>query len=167
MEKIVFVKGFKNYFITNRGECLFYMENGVPVIVKPFLNKSGYKVVVMENDLGQKKRKTIHRLVAETFVDGYFEGAVVNHKDGNKLNNFANNLEWTTVKLNTQHAFETGLATNNHKKKAIVATNLENKKPYIFDSLNECCKKLSLDPKNVRKVVGTDKPYKNYIFWWL
>ena len=41
-----------------------------------------------------------HRLVATCFVDGYFEGAVVNHKDGNTLNNHYTNLEWTTQRNN-------------------------------------------------------------------
>ena len=36
----------------------------------------------------------IHRLVAYEFVEGYKEDYVVNHIDGCKTNNFANNLEW-------------------------------------------------------------------------
>lgn len=41
-----------------------------------------------------------HRLVALNFVPGYFNGAVVNHKDGNTLNNKYDNLEWITQKNN-------------------------------------------------------------------
>lgn len=51
----------------------------------------------------------VHRCVAEEFVCGYFDGAVVNHRDGNKLNNSVNNLEWVTLSENTQHAYALGL----------------------------------------------------------
>jgi hypothetical protein len=52
----------------------------------------------------------IHRAVAETFIP-YEEGKHhINHKDGNKLNNNAYNLEWVTPQENTRHAYDTGLA---------------------------------------------------------
>lgn len=46
----------------------------------------------------------IHRLVAQVHVPGYARGLVVNHKDGNKLNNSADNLEWITPRQNAVHA---------------------------------------------------------------
>lgn len=42
----------------------------------------------------------VHRIVAKYFVDGWFDGAVVNHIDGNKHNNNYENLEWITQKDN-------------------------------------------------------------------
>jgi hypothetical protein len=53
-----------------------------------------------------------HRLVAQCFIEnphGYLE---VNHKDGDKKNNDASNLEWCTRSENNQHAFRIGLRTN-------------------------------------------------------
>ena len=53
----------------------------------------------------------LHRLVAQHFVpnpNGYKE---VNHKDGNKLNNCADNLEWSDRSQNVKHSFDTGLKT--------------------------------------------------------
>lgn len=44
-----------------------------------------------------KKEIKVHRLVAKYFCEGYFEGAVVNHKDKNTYNNIYSNLEWTTI----------------------------------------------------------------------
>lgn len=53
----------------------------------------------------------VHRLVARAFCEGYKPGLWVNHRDGNKTNNRADNLEWTTPAQNQQHAWDTGLQT--------------------------------------------------------
>ena len=53
---------------------------------------------------GKRMCCSIHRLVAFKFVKGYFDGAEVNHKDGNKSNNYSSNLEWVTHKENMKHA---------------------------------------------------------------
>lgn len=45
----------------------------------------------------------VHKLVAQCFLDDYFEGCVVNHKDGNKHNNCVENLECCSYKENTRH----------------------------------------------------------------
>jgi hypothetical protein len=55
------------------------------------------------------KRLTIHKSVAIAFVPGQKEGLVVNHKDGNKLNNDPENLEWITNFENLLHARDNGL----------------------------------------------------------
>ena len=49
------------------------------------------------------------RLVAEHFLDNPKELPVVNHKDGNKLNNDVDNLEWCSYSENSLHAHQTGL----------------------------------------------------------
>ena len=54
-------------------------------------NNMGYRRVTLYTPI--KKRFFVHRLVAYHFCRGYKEDLVVNHKDGNKLNNEASNLE--------------------------------------------------------------------------
>ncbi|MDH0749524.1 NUMOD4 motif-containing HNH endonuclease [Pseudomonas sp. GD03842] len=56
-----------------------------------------------------KVMRRVHRLVAEAFHGAPSDGAVVNHIDGNKVNNLYTNLEWTTVQGNTVHSYATGL----------------------------------------------------------
>lgn len=64
-------------------------------ILKLRMHKCGYWIVGVRQN---KRRKNyfVHCLVAHAFVPGYFEGAQVNHKDENKLNNRWDNLEWVT-----------------------------------------------------------------------
>lgn len=78
-------------------------------ILKPRVGKAGYLYLHLRNREFKKTAK-VHRLVAEEFVLGRFDGAVVNHKDGNKLNNTVENLEWVTVKENNSHAVRLNLS---------------------------------------------------------
>jgi hypothetical protein len=71
-------------------------------------NRTGYKFCQLYKDK-KMYNKTIHSLVAETFLDNKFLNSVVNHKDGNKHNNCTDNLEWCSNEYNHEHATKTGL----------------------------------------------------------
>ena len=78
---------------------------------KKFLNPdliTGYATVTMYNN-GKKLREKVHRIVAKLFCDNSDGFNVVNHIDGNKLNNHYTNLEWCTQRHNNIHAIQTGL----------------------------------------------------------
>ena len=98
------IEDFDGYFITEDG---MVWSDKTHRFLKPELRK-GYLSVLLYRD--RKAHHTpIHRLVAHAFVKGEFEGAVVNHLDGDKLHNHSSNLEWTTVAGNTIHAYSSGL----------------------------------------------------------
>lgn len=79
-------------------------------LIKPFKHYKGYLRVGLSIN---KKRKnfSVHRLVAKLWVRKPHrkDHNIVNHLDGNKLNNHWTNFEWTTISGNTKHAVELGL----------------------------------------------------------
>lgn len=77
-----------------------------------FVNKAGYIQVLYRASPDQSKGKKslrIHRLVAEVFHPNPENKREVNHKDGVKANNRADNLEWATRSENRAHAIKSGL----------------------------------------------------------
>ena len=78
------------------------------VILKEFNSKYGYKTVLIRCDDGRKRNLMTHRLVAKAFIPNPENHPVVNHKDGNRINNHVDNLEWCTVQYNSQHSMKIG-----------------------------------------------------------
>ena len=70
--------------------------------------RTGYKFHQLYLDK-KMYNKTIHRLVAESFLPKIEGFETVNHIDGNKHNNIVENLEWCSNSYNHKHATETGL----------------------------------------------------------
>jgi hypothetical protein len=60
--------------------------------------------------------ETIHRLVAKAFIPNPNNKPMVNHKDGDKLNNNVDNLEWVTAQENKEHAIINGLCKTSTRK---------------------------------------------------
>jgi hypothetical protein len=70
----------------------------------PYRNKTtGYLSVSLRVD-GKTIRETVHRLVAAIHCDGYQPKFVVNHKNGDRTDNRATNLEWISNDANLRHA---------------------------------------------------------------
>jgi hypothetical protein len=71
--------------------------------------KTGYLYAMIEIN-GKQVNKRVNRLVASAFVNNPDNLPIVNHLDGCKTNNHAENLQWVSYKANTKHAWEKGLA---------------------------------------------------------
>ena len=94
---------------------------------KLYLRKDGYFYVDLYNN-GIGKTFGVHRIVANEFCyERSDEKNVVNHKDGNKLNNYYKNLEWCTQQENVDHAKENGAWKINQFSPSAILTNEEAK----------------------------------------
>jgi hypothetical protein len=70
----------------------------------PYRNKTtGYMSVSLRID-GKTMRETVHRLVAAIYCEGHEPKFVVNHKNGDRTDNRASNLEWISNDANLKHA---------------------------------------------------------------
>lgn len=100
----------------------------------------GYLYVSLAKS-GRQQQKFVHVLVAEAFLDKPNGKVEVNHKDGNKLNNCVDNLEWVTHRENIQHSFRLGLhkyPDSTYMKqlamKASVASKARSAKPVLCET---------------------------------
>lgn len=107
------IEGFPNHAVSNLGRV---RNNNSGIILKTQLKvkdgraspNSEYLFVEL-NKGGKRFRKIVHRLVAAAFIPKIAGKPLVNHKDANKWNNRADNLEWVNHKENAEHAVFMGL----------------------------------------------------------
>lgn len=93
------------------GYLIYNDEKVYSTHTKKFLkgdNVAGYLQYTLRIE-GRAKKYKAHRLVAMMFIPNPHDYPVVNHIDGNKLNNNVENLEWCTYYHNNKHARDTGL----------------------------------------------------------
>lgn len=104
------ISGYEGRYAVSTSGRVISLLYGMDVRKKT--DKWGYHAVAL-NFNGKKRSFFVHRLVAMAFIDGATEKRnQVNHKDGKKTNNNADNLEWVSCKENVAHALSTGLANN-------------------------------------------------------
>lgn len=93
------IYNYDNYMIDENGNVFNKTTNKY---LKGSIGENGYKYYRLSQN-NHKKMYYAHRLVAEHFLNNPNNFPVVNHIDGNKLNNNINNLEWVTYSENTKH----------------------------------------------------------------
>lgn len=119
-----FIPKYPNYQVSNSGKIYSLNKDK---LLTPSIVWSGYKMVRLYNK-GYSKDYSVHRLVAQSWCNNPDNKKVVNHKDGDKLNNYFLNLEWVTDSENQIHAYKTGLKKvmcgNNHPMSKLNENNI-------------------------------------------
>lgn len=145
------IKNADGYSVSNQGE----VRNDVTGhILTPYGSKGLYVGV----QLGRRNYHRVHRIVAETFIPNPENKPQVNHKDGNKRNNRADNLEWVTPSENQRHRFAvlgkyyskekmatiTALAAEKHKRKVRCEET-----GIVYESIVEASKNTGISVSNI------------------
>ena len=108
--------------------------------LKGDLNSVGYLRVLLKAKNGKVKKEFVHRLVALAFIANPQNKTQVNHKDANKLNNTADNLEWNTCKENINQK-------NRMEKISTAVLCVET--GIIYPSINDAARQLHLSSGHV------------------
>ena len=116
------IEGYKNlYQVSSYGRIKsFYGWGGHKIakkekILAPWnqqMNEHYSRSVVALVKNGKRKMFKVHRIVAEAFLKRKKGKNIINHKDGNPLNNNVFNLEWCDQKFNAAHAVENDFKVN-------------------------------------------------------
>ena len=95
-----------NYEISESGEVRRIYKNGNITILKPAITYNGYMYVNLYYiNHGKRKKKTIHRLLAETFIPNDNPNyKIIDHIDRNRLNNSIDNLRWVNAEINANNS---------------------------------------------------------------
>ena len=119
-------------------------------------NEDGYLKVHFKNkEKNINKVLFIHRLVAETFIPNPKKLPQVNHKDGNKLNNNIDNLEWCSNLYNQQHAWKNKLHTPTiHKGISIKQYDLKGNFIKEYPSISSASKETKINISNIYYVLN-------------
>ena len=132
------------YQISNYGNVYSLINN---VQLKGVNNGNGYLRVKLNERLFY-----IHRLVAMAFIQNLNNRKQINHKDENKLNNNADNLEWCSHKYNMKFGTRNKRAIDNTKKSVIQYT-MSGKYVCSYNSIVEAAGKMSISKGNIVSVL--------------
>lgn len=114
------IKGYKGlYGITEEGQVWSYPKSWITgsnsmkmttkgKFIKQRINNKGYLMISLSKN-NRSKLKTVHRLIAQTYIPNSLNLPQVNHKNGIKTDNRAENLEWCTNAENHSHGIKLGL----------------------------------------------------------
>ena len=152
------------YKVSNNGKV---MTSKTGRILSPVIDARGYeRVCLFKTD--RKRRYKVHRLVAMAFIPNPHRKEQVNHIDGDKRNNHADNLEWVTNKENMKHSRLNGLHDGHKrfcesKRKQIIATHIKSGEEIVFDSILSA--KKTIGTSHIQEVLkGLRYEAKGYTF---
>ena len=154
------IPGYSKYQCSNNGK----IRRSDTKELRKLQEKMGYHYCCLFSDGQKPKNFRVHRLVAKLFVknkkpDKY---TIVNHIDGNKLNNNSENLEWTTISGNNKHSVRNNLTgVTKRRISQYVADELyEN-----YDSLTDASKATGFHMSRIVEVCkGQREEYEGFVF---
>jgi len=170
MKKIIW-KDIPNYEglyqINNFGDIKsFYNYRGKGNLLIPKIKKGYYEIGLRKD--GERKWYSIHRLVAQTFIDNPNDLPCINHRDENKLNNNVDNLEWCTVAYNNTYGERLKKVSNSNKlKKRVIQYSKNREKINTYNSIAEASEKTNTNKTSISKCINKKRKTANNYIWFL
>ena len=129
-------------------------------VLKQSHNGCGYLQVSIQID-GKQNKKSVHRLVAQTFLPNPNCLPMVNHRDCDRTNNNVSNLEWCTTSYNNQYREKYGESQGH----PVFAINLTTLKVSRFKTQHQASRTLGINQGNINMVI---KGKRNQVggFWF-
>lgn len=134
------------YLVSSDGRVARVLKKGGLRELSPYRNNTPYLAVKVFDRDGKPINKYVHRIVAEAFVPKT-EGTEVNHKNGNKTDNRAVNLEWVSHSENNIHKFKVLKTGFSQKAVNVLVLNSDKR----FGSISECAKYLGVSTTTIRR----------------
>ena len=121
-------------------------------VLKQQLNHNGYLQVGFRVN-GKRVNKSIHRLVAQTFIKNPDNLPEINHKDSDPTNNNVSNLERCSRSYNQKYREKYGISATESLGHPVFAINLTTLKVYRFRSQHEASRALGVYQASINKVI--------------
>lgn len=158
-KKIVINNQETFYSVSNYGDI---RNDSTGTLLQGSIANNGYRMVHLRYRIN--KNCSVHRLVMKAFKPCEdMDELQINHIDGNKLNNYIENLEWSTALENMRHSY----INNLQQKKMRPCYQYDLDGNFIREFLNphEAAKILDLDYTNIwRCVTEQQQHYFKYQF---
>jgi len=131
------LKDFPGYYVHQDWELIRETVKGIKICGQtPNSEIDPYWTVTVKTPEGRYCKRSMHRLLMETFAPNPENKQHVNHIDGDKTSRDFNNLEWSAPKENAQHAFDTGLS---HKRYSYVEVHQYDLQGNYLNSFDSGC----------------------------
>ena len=142
------VVGFEGlYEVSNTGEIRSRKSGHYRLLKKKHNKVTGYDYVILHN--GGPATRSVHRLVAMSFLPNPDDLPYVNHKDEDKTNNAASNLEWCTAQYNTDFS-------KKKRYKRIAAYSSDGEKIAMFESTTIAANLLGVSKSAISNTLARD-----------
>lgn len=154
----------KDRMVTRSSKGDFYVKGR---ILKQYDNGRGYMSVHF-NFNRQTVHLYVHRATAICFIPNPDNLPEVNHKDNNKTNNVASNLEWCTPGYNIAYREKYGTPAKEATRvlrKPVIAVNSDTGDVFWFQSQHEASRQLGISQGNINNVIK-NKYNKTSGYWF-
>ena len=153
------------YQVSNYGRIKsLHNYRGKGNILKQSIKRGYYTIGLKKNAI--RKWFLVHRLVANAFIPNERNEPQVNHKDENKLNNYADNLEWCTASYNNSYGSRLERVSSSNKlKKKITQYDLDFNKIKTFNSIVSASLETKTNQSDISKCINNKRKTANNYIW--